>query len=588
MPITPHISPRIIPSIASLYNDVNRIFMEYIDNSLDSAEEFYEQSNNAYNKKIEISLKIQGNDYKDGKVIINDNCFGITKFKKLVENIGNSDKKAQPWTNGQFGYGIYSFMAACSNLEITSKLQQDPKALYIPINKKQFDTDRLKDVYFPDPKKVTFSEESGTKIVLSEFEKENWKQINIEELKAEIEKHFELFLTRKNLKIKLMFDNLDLTCSPFNYKQYEGDSYEDHVGELTLNDKRMSHKNTKLKLPNAIHIFIKVTKGKEINKRPVFIYKGRRIAEIKDVKQFHSKHKSDLWDHPNVTGYLDLDSIEQIQPTIARNDFKNNTHARALFFTLLEIEPLILDVVKEVNKKSEERHYKELEDRLNDVLAKLAKSDSMFFRTDYLSGDTINLDKDGAGQNLHDGNGVKDRSLNDLNNFGTNSKFGENEGNNSGKEPSGNGGKIPGGSKGGNSGLNKEAQDPFNDSEFKGSEKKKSGFNIRIVDLEPDIDSTTSQQLRSVLVGSEIRIFKQHSDFINRVGENRQGEKRITERLITYLAGEITVHYKDKFHNKTGQPEYNKNLFVDLVDFVYKFENLLSNLAGKNLSDLEN
>lgn len=56
--------------------------------------------------------------------------------------------------------------------------------------------------------------------------------------------------------------------------------------------------------------------------------------------------------------------------------------------------------------------------------------------------------------------------------------------------------------------------------------------------------------------------------------------------MITYLAGEITVHYKDKFHNKVGQPEYNKLMFVDLVDFIYQFERLLSDLAGKNLADL--
>ena len=33
MGIQVNISPRIIPNIASLYNDVNRIFLEYIDNS---------------------------------------------------------------------------------------------------------------------------------------------------------------------------------------------------------------------------------------------------------------------------------------------------------------------------------------------------------------------------------------------------------------------------------------------------------------------------------------------------------------------------------------------------------------------------
>jgi hypothetical protein len=66
MSIQLKISPRIIPSIATLYNDTNRIFMEYIDNSIDSAEQFLE--NNSYIKNINISLKIE----KD-RVIIEDN-----------------------------------------------------------------------------------------------------------------------------------------------------------------------------------------------------------------------------------------------------------------------------------------------------------------------------------------------------------------------------------------------------------------------------------------------------------------------------------------------------------------------------------
>ncbi len=95
--------------------------------------------------------------------------------------------------------------------------------------------------------------------------------------------------------------------------------------------------------------------------------------------------------------------------------------------------------------------------------------------------------------------------------------------------------------------------------------------------------------MRSNIYGSEIRIFRQHSDFQSRVDVSRRGEPKITQRLITYLAGEITVHYKDKFHTKKGtEPEYSKSHFGDLVSFIYQFEAMLQNLAGKNLSDLSN
>jgi hypothetical protein len=90
------------------------------------------------------------------------------------------------------------------------------------------------------------------------------------------------------------------------------------------------------------------------------------------------------------------------------------------------------------------------------------------------------------------------------------------------------------------------------------------------------------------LVGTEILIYKKHPDFESRVSHTRQGETKISERLITYLAGEITIHYKDKFYNKINQgaPDYNINLFIGLVDFLYQFEEKLSCLSGKNLSDL--
>ena len=593
MAIPLHISPRIIPSIASLYNDINRIFMEYIDNSLDSAEDFFDKENNSYRKPIQITLKIIGDNYNQGEVEILDNCSGIKNFIKIVKDIGNSDKKAQPWTNGQFGYGIYSFMAACSKLKITSKLAKDDQSLFIPIRKEQFETDKQEDVSFPDPKKHKgFEYESGTKIQLTGFDKSSWKQIDIKELKSEVEKHFELLLSRKNVVIKLIrvSDNSLLgeqkeewVCKAFDYDQYEGEVYDTLVNELYYTKQGRSPERCLLRPKKPIHIFIKITKGQEINKRPVFVCKGRRIGDVKEIRLFRSKHKSELWDHPNVTGFIDLSDF--LEPTIARNDFKGNTNTRALFNTLYDLEPLILDVIKDVNKSSEEKHYQELENKLNQALSKLARLDLMNYRTDYLTGNDVNLEKGGAGQNLASEAGAKDRGESNTGNDSSNqSAIGENEGHEKG--PGGETGDIPGGGQG-DVALNKETENPFEDTEFKGGEKKKSGFNIRIDEKEPDIDSRTDEPLRSVLVGGEIRVFKQHPDFQARVDISRKGAMLISPRLITYLAGEITVHYKDRLHTRKGtQPEYSKSLFNDLVGFIYQFEALLKDLAGKNLSDL--
>ena len=251
-----HISPKILNSIASLYNDTNRIFMEYIDNSIDSADQFYfDKTLNSYSRPVEIILKIEGKTAKDGKVNILDNCYGITNFTKIVSHIGNSDKKEQAWTNGQFGYGIYSFMAACGKLEVTSKLE-NKNAVFLPISRKEFDKPRQEDISLPDPKVLSsFDCKSGTKIVLSEFDKEMWKVIDVQVLKDEIEKHFELILNRKNLTVKLIDANRnEYVCSPFDYETLVGEVYEDYLTDLHVNKKQGDLFETK-KIENPIHIF---------------------------------------------------------------------------------------------------------------------------------------------------------------------------------------------------------------------------------------------------------------------------------------------------------------------------------------------
>ena len=579
MGIQGHISPKIIKSISSLYNDTNRIFMEYIDNAIDSAEAFFDSTENAYTKNIMITMTL-----KKESVVIKDNCFGITNFTKVVQKIGNSDKKAQPWTNGQFGYGIYSFMAACQKMEIVSKLEENQSAQIISIERDLFDSEDISDLVFPDLRDTDYSHQSGAKVVLSGFDKNMWKQIDLEEVKNEVEKHFEILLDRKNIQIKLVDDRSgeEYVCQPFNYNEYRGEIYQNKITELHYMEGRRHPKPTKIIITKPINVFIKVTKGKVIERPPVFIVKGRRIAEIKDIKQFRSKHKSDIWGHPSITGFIDLS--DYLEPTLARNDFKNNNKSKALFTELERLEPLILEVIQDANKETEARHYQALEDKLNNALSALAKIDSMNFRTEYASGDHVNLQGDGSGQSMEEDHGAKDRG-NEGSGSGGNGWGGENEG--AGIGPSGKAGNdMPDEEQGGDMATNKEADNPFEDSEFKGSEKRKSGFNIKFVDGEI-IDESTHEPIRSQLIDGTIRIFKNHKDFQGRVDTTRAKEPKISQRLITYLAGEITVHYKDKLQTRNGQPEYNKRLFENLVEFIYQFEEMVSDLAGRNLSSLD-
>jgi len=575
-----HISPKILLSISTLYNDTNRIFMEYIDNSIDNADQnYFKQELNCYSQPIEIILKVEGKNFKSGKVTIIDNCYGITNFTKIVGSIGDSDKKAQSWTNGQFGYGIYSFMAACNILEVFSKLK-DSEALYLPINREEFNKARQEDIKIPDPKIFkNFLQDSGTKIELSNFEKEMWRGIDIQTLKDEIEKHFELILSRKNLIIKLIdIDKKEYICTPFNYEILNGEVYEDYLTDLHVNKKSGDILETK-KIKDPIHIFLKMTKGVTTNKSPVFISKGRRICEIKDVKSFKSKHKSDIWGHPNITGYIDLNSL--LGPTIARTDFKKSKDSRMVFQTLFDLEDLILEHVKRVNMETEERHYHQLEDVLNKALSKLARMDAMSYRTEYLPGGNTGLAGGAFGMSTGDEFGDKNRGdgdeienpNDDIDNIENGTGLSEDEG------------KLPSDNESGENPKNQQKDE----SEFAGEPRKKSGFNIKISEEDPQVDGITGKAYRSIWDGSYIIIYKNHLDFQSRVSHSHQGETKITERLISYLASEITVHYKDLFFNKMqdGQPDYNKAMFESFVDFIYQFEKMLQDFSGKNLSELK-
>lgn len=581
MPITPKISPRIISSIATLYNDVNRIFMEYIDNSIDSADQYwFDPVNNKYKKPIEITISFSGKNARSGHITISDNCFGITNFTKVVESIGDSDKKRQGFTNGEFGFGIYSYMGACSTLDITSK-EASKKALHLELHKDQFNQKRLEDVIIADPTvKTKFPYKSGTVIQLRKFNSGTWRSVNAKTLKEEIEKHFELVLNRENLVIKIIAaDSSEEICKPFDYDNFEGEVYEDRITHLDVETGGRYKKKYTSSLKPPVKVFLKMTRGLSLNKPPIFISKGRRISEIKNIRSFKSRHKSDIWGHSSVTGYIDLQDL--LGPTIARNDFRNTAKSRTLYKQLYELEELIIDFVKRANARTDENHYQQLEDALNKALSKLARIDAMNFQTYYSKGDDTNLAGGSTGIQLDEGGGMKDFGDGHIENPGPG--IGEDEGKGVGLIEGGE--TLPGNSTEGEQAKNEEL---FADSEFKGKERKKSGFNIHISDAEPQVDAITEKQLRSMLSGNEIIIFKKHPDFQLRLQHTRQGESKISERLLAYIAGEITVHYKDEFYNKneSGQPEYNKNMFIGLVEFIYQLEDALSALTGKNLSEL--
>ena len=223
------ISPRLLISVADTYNDIKRVFMEYIDNSLDAAEELFNHKTKSYKKNIKITLTVS-----DKVVSFRDNCTGVSNFDKLIESIGDSDKKSKPWTNGQFGFGIYSFMSYCDLLEIASQIEGDRNSNYVKIPKKEFNKNTLDDVDIKTEVRDK-RDEVGVAIRLSDFQKKELKKVNLAEIAKEIQLHFELLLKRKNLIIELVDkrNQQKIVCEAFNYEQYTGESYTNQISNVT-------------------------------------------------------------------------------------------------------------------------------------------------------------------------------------------------------------------------------------------------------------------------------------------------------------------------------------------------------------------
>ncbi len=586
-----YISPKILPSIAGLYTEPNRVFMEYIDNSLDSAADYYIVEEGDYSRKILIQVKKKGKNYRNYKISFIDNCKGMDteNLLRIIKEVGNSNKKAQTWTNGQFGFGVYAFLAVCSKITfITKEKGENPIKIEISEDKIVSDSEH----YFPDPKILKpkkFPFESGTIVTLSKFKKDACKVIDLNELKSEIEKHFELFLNRKKLEVELE-DELkegDLiykeklkkyTCQPFNYSQFPGEEFPYEIKEL-IYIKGTTHKTkNKLFLKIPVKIYLKYTSGVEVNKRPIFISKGRRIDEVKNIKSFMLKShvKGRFWDHPNITGYIDVGNL--LEPILSRQDFKNTKEKRALFEQLADCEILFEDLLKQENERIETKHYKKLENELSKVLSKLLKDETLKFKSESFHGDEEDIKMGSLGKDTDGLGGREDRTEGDAGEgtgtgLGTDDGDGKGAGSDNGILPS----DIPGG----------DAPFESNDDGSSGTGKKrrKKGFDIRIVDDDPDIDNLTTKPMRSRFVDGVIEIFRKHSDFEERVSKKRDGKSKISQRLITYLAGEISTYYKDKLiTNKAENITYDYKILSDLVEFLYKFENSLQYLVGKNLS----
>ncbi len=118
--------------------DINRPILELLDNSIDSAEEYYNPATNAYSKEIEIQISKTKLKSRHGIITIKDNCSGFKKDFNKPFVIFKSEKRNDPKTNGMYGSGMFSFFSICNNLKVKTKTERSDYFYSFNINKKIF------------------------------------------------------------------------------------------------------------------------------------------------------------------------------------------------------------------------------------------------------------------------------------------------------------------------------------------------------------------------------------------------------------------------------------------------------------------
>jgi len=606
------ISPMLLKSVASLYATPIRVLLEYVDNAFDAAEPFYDSKSGAYTKPIEISITLDGKSHDYASIVIQDNCTGINNLSDILTKIGYSSKLGNFGTNGQFAFGIYSFLAICSMLIITTRLAESDRINRVELNAKMFDSQEagLFNVIEEQQNISGYStgsnrEDCWSRFKLEGFTKQAFQELNVKSLKTEIENHFELLLKRKNMVVKIIDNNKnEHICKGFNYNKYAGEIYSKKIDSLQLTKSKKYKTKVAINTPKEVEIFLKISKGRELNRKPVFVIKGRRIVEIADVKAFRTNSKSSIWSHPNVTGYIDVTGV--LEPTIARNEFKAGPLGVALFAALVQLEPEIKKFVSEQLVMPTTKEYKNLEKYLTDTLNRIAKSKKFRNILNNQTGHSQHL-KPKAGKESIETKitlrvPVKIQNQNglavDMPEVGNNQnlsvvtpepgipteesqpamRFGKTEPVNIKIEKK----EIT---------LKREAQTTDSENSAKNSapnNKKQSGLGIIIdSESEPPLDSNNNK-LRSTMINNQIIIYKKHPSFAEKVKNNSHGVKFIGQALITYLAIEIITQIKLLAYRENNDKEMKfDRLLLDFSDGVHMLCSELQNLEGKNLQEVK-
>lgn len=449
----------LLNEVARRYSSSERILMEYIDNALDDAENLYR--NNAHEYPFEVRVEVIV-DRHQRYVMVRDNCRGMRRevLERIVAKIGESQKRGITWVNGQFGFGVHAFRAAAESIRFRTKNAYDD---YLELKLKR---NQHRDIRRPWTRSEPFPTDTGTgtEVVIGPFDEEWFETVTVATIKQEIESHFERLLARPNLTITVQeWGGETVRCEPFDYAQIAGKDFQ-RILEIELN--------------NALHlveVHLKVAEAEVPSRAARFFARGRRINEVAEIKTFISKshHRTSVWGHPNLLGYIEVGDI--VRPIITRDGFDRGKRRTALYDAILKLEDELRAAINQINEEQRDSTLNRLEDVLRDVLDDLAREDRLRLRSELTAGTEQGKAVNGGGGEDGDEGGPEDGP-----NETDGVTCGVGDGTATGSNP-----EAEGSLNGQNEGGEQINPDP---NEHQGAQRKRSGFDIRFGEYAPTIN----------------------------------------------------------------------------------------------------
>jgi hypothetical protein len=549
IPITIKNPTELLNLVAEGYKSLPKALMEYIDNAFDSAEEFFNEELQKYERDVSIIITI---DRKKNKISVRDNCEGMNDetLEGLANSINESQKKRKEqkraWVNGKFGLGAHAFRFFAKELFVTSKPRYCRPAS-LSINREN-----------PSAKKFASTgilfDPSGTLVELIEIDKQQMKNLKAEDLKKYAEKYFEMLLTR-NVQIVIYDDLSKYICEPFDYDNLAGLEIKKVIGTWKEGD-------TTIYAPEGRKIFVNLKICTDvIDRPPYFSRKGRIINQISKLDSFlnMTTHRKKVWESFYLTGYIEVQ--ESLEPVMTRDDFlggKGQSKTRSGVYTeIIKLEDEIFDAIETINKDKNDESLKNLASALTDLLSKITKEEEM------------NLKYQNSGEDLSNRGRVKfDPDENGDEIF----KIGKGTNNKSVKKRGSEEDEVRG----------NEGEEGSREGEKQ--QREKQGVRIEFSTL----DST---EVRSHYGDGEITIFTTHPDFDARKGYTNKGElgsMKITARLANYLAAVISSEFKEVFYKQKRLEPDRKAILEEQVDFIFRFEEMMKGYIDQPLDSIGN